>query len=126
MDEFKAHKVSSALPATLERDAVYLVRVGTGFDMHVTDNTGQMVFASNDSQPKWSDLVNMQSETPTLAATVTSPAAGEVWIYKLDNVTRYRFIPSAANYSFTQDAFYSTFTNNTLSGLICRRSSFNN
>lgn len=36
----KQHKVVAALPAPLEADSVYFVRVGTGFDIYVTNGTG--------------------------------------------------------------------------------------
>lgn len=44
---FRAHKVVSALPATLEADAVYAVRVGAGFDLYITDSTGSIAHAAN-------------------------------------------------------------------------------
>lgn len=34
------HKVAGSLPAQLEADSVYLVRVGAGFDVYVTNGTG--------------------------------------------------------------------------------------
>lgn len=43
MADFKAAKVVAALPATLEADTVYFVRVGSGFDIKVTNGTGTIV-----------------------------------------------------------------------------------
>lgn len=43
----KVYKEISSLPATLQPDAIYLVRVGAGFDMYVTDTTGAIAYASN-------------------------------------------------------------------------------
>lgn len=37
------HKVVSALPAPLEANSIYFVRVGTGFDIHVTNSSGTIV-----------------------------------------------------------------------------------
>lgn len=37
------HKVVAALPATLEPDSIYLVRVGSGYDQFVTNRSGQIV-----------------------------------------------------------------------------------
>lgn len=52
MNVFRASKVVSALPSTLEADTTYYVRVGTGFDMYVTDTTGQIAHSLNN--PDWS------------------------------------------------------------------------
>ncbi len=48
----KVHKEISALPSTLEPDAIYMVRVGAGFDLYVTDTTGSIAYASNDYVPE--------------------------------------------------------------------------
>lgn len=37
------HKVVSALPGTLERNSLYLVRAGTGFDLYATNDAGTIV-----------------------------------------------------------------------------------
>lgn len=49
MSEFKAHKVVSSLPSTLEPDTIYLVRVGVGFDFYCSDTTGSIAYKVNDS-----------------------------------------------------------------------------
>lgn len=40
MAVFRAEKVVSALPSTLEPDTIYFVRTGEGFDIYVSDATG--------------------------------------------------------------------------------------
>lgn len=40
MSNFRVHKVVAHLPDVLEKDAVYAVRTGAGFDLYVTDATG--------------------------------------------------------------------------------------
>jgi len=45
----KVYKVIASLPTPLEPDAIYLVRVGAGYDMYVTDTTGSIAYASNAS-----------------------------------------------------------------------------
>lgn len=47
MSLLKVNKVISALPSSLEADSIYIVRVGAGFDMYVTDATGSIAYASN-------------------------------------------------------------------------------
>lgn len=47
MAAFKIHKVVSVLPQTLQADAVYLVRVGAGFDLYVSDSTGAIAHKVN-------------------------------------------------------------------------------
>src|SRR5690554_5845423 len=37
------HKVVAALPSPLEPDSIYYVRVGQGFDIHVTNGLGEVV-----------------------------------------------------------------------------------
>ena len=44
---FKVHKVVSALPGTLQPDAVYAVRVGVGFDLYIADATGTVAHKVN-------------------------------------------------------------------------------
>ena len=44
---FKVHKVVSALPGTLQPDAVYAVRVGVGFDLYIADSTGTVAHKVN-------------------------------------------------------------------------------
>ncbi len=39
------HKVVSALPAELDRDSVYFVRNGSGFDVFVTNHNGGVIHA---------------------------------------------------------------------------------
>lgn len=43
MAELKASKVVSSLPGTLDANTIYVVRVGTGFDLYVTNNSGTVV-----------------------------------------------------------------------------------
>ena len=38
MSEFKIHKVVSSLPTNLEADAIYAIRVGSGYDLVITDS----------------------------------------------------------------------------------------
>src|SRR5574343_1510435 len=40
MGAIKFHKVVSSLPGTLEADTMYMVRVGAGFDLYMTDSSG--------------------------------------------------------------------------------------
>jgi hypothetical protein len=47
MRTFKARKVLSSLPSQLEADTVYAVRVGTGFDLFITDSTGLIAHKVN-------------------------------------------------------------------------------
>lgn len=43
MATIKHYKVVAALPGTLEPDAIYLVRVGSGYDQFVTNGSGTIV-----------------------------------------------------------------------------------
>ena len=43
----KLHKVVSSLPGTLEVNSVYFVRVGTGFDVYLTNAGGTIAYGLN-------------------------------------------------------------------------------
>lgn len=52
MPTISQFKVVASLPATLAPDAVYYVRVGTGFDIYVTNSSGTVVaYPSNQVNP---------------------------------------------------------------------------
>jgi len=44
-------KIVSALPAVLEPNKVYAVRLGSGFDLYQSDSTGSSVYRVNDNSP---------------------------------------------------------------------------
>lgn len=44
---FSAYKVVSALPTVLVPDAIYLVRIGNGFDLYCSDATGNIAHPIN-------------------------------------------------------------------------------
>lgn len=118
MSTFAAYKVVSALPSPLGANALYLVRVRTGFDLYATDSTGQLVHALNPALT-WSYLVMQRSADPVSAGRATAPVAGDVLAITLGGVTRYRLIPDSGD--LTQDAFYSNFSAGVCSGLIASR-----
>lgn len=59
------------------------------------------------------------SVEPALVGTATTPVAGDVYSYTLKGTTRYRLVPTT--YDPTQDAFYSSYSGSTCSGLIVMR-----
>jgi hypothetical protein len=77
-----------------------------------------LIAQNQSSGADWTYYVTKWDTAPTLVATITG---GSVYVYTLDGVTRYRFVPTT--YSASQDAFYTSFSNPTLSGLITTRSS---
>lgn len=76
----------------------------------------QPVGTGGASSVTWTYLVTTWSTAPTFVEAITG---GSVYSYTLDGTTRYRFIPDP--YDSNNDAFYSTFTTPTLSGLIVSR-----
>lgn len=60
MRTFAASKVLAALPGTLAPDAVYAVRVGAGFDLYITDSTGNVAYKINAASP---GAINEQTGT---------------------------------------------------------------
>lgn len=51
-DVIKYHKVVAALPSTLDPNSVYYVRVGTGFDLYVTNDAGLVAAYQLNPDPK--------------------------------------------------------------------------
>jgi hypothetical protein len=43
MAKYRTEKVVNSLPTTLTKDTIYLVKVGSGFDVYVTNNSGIIV-----------------------------------------------------------------------------------
>ena len=64
---------------------------------------------------KWVDYAANWSSEPVLQTTISE---GDVYLYTYANGTAYRLVPTDG---VSEDAFYSTFTNNTLSDLIVSR-----
>jgi len=64
----------------------------------------------------WAFLAINWDTSPVVNASITG---GVVWTYIYNSVTRYRFVPTT--YDTSEDAFYTTFTDPTLSGLIVTR-----
>jgi hypothetical protein len=64
----------------------------------------------------WEYYVTNWTTEPVLLESITG---GDVYSYTLDGTTRYRFVPST--YDATQDAFYTSYSSPTLSGLIVTR-----
>lgn len=47
MSVLAIHKVVGDTPVPLDADSIYVVRVGTGFDLKVTDSTGSVAHSLN-------------------------------------------------------------------------------
>jgi hypothetical protein len=90
MSGFVAKKVVSSLPATLEADTLYFVRVGDGFDMYLTNSIGLVTaYAVNQS----SDPASINLSTDYSTTTPSAPANGvEVFARKLAERRRLAYI----------------------------------
>lgn len=117
MATFRAHKVVAALPATLEPNAIYAVRIGTGFDLYLSDDSGLLAMKVN-GPVSWMDLVPRPSVE--VGAAIVSGQAGTVRKHTKDGEADiFRFIPT--DYDPALDGFYSTYSAGALSGLITTR-----
>lgn len=82
---FRAAKVVATLPGTLAASTLYLVRVGAGFDLYVSDSTGSVAHALNLPTGGASVYVgDTEPDSATYKIWVTSTGAifvwdGEVW-----------------------------------------------
>ena len=65
----------------------------------------------------WTQLASTWTSAPVAQA--YSGGDGEVYAYTYGSQVYYRFVPSS--YDSTQDAFYTTYSNPTLSGLVATR-----
>lgn len=86
--------------------------------MEYKDATGNWTAfsAGAPAAPTWEFFATNWTTEPTFIENITG---GAVYSYTLDAVTRYRFVPSP--YDATLDAFYTTYSSPTLSGLILTR-----
>jgi hypothetical protein len=64
------HKVVSALPGTLDANSIYYVRVGTGFDLYVTNDSGTIVAYPINSSGGGSGVVTVDVDFGTAAKRV--------------------------------------------------------
>lgn len=118
------HKLSTELVNILPRVEVFAsgVKVGSAHRLNFVgstvsfDNGLVTVTNTGSSSATWTFYATTWSVEPTLN---TSLAGGDVFNYTLDGVTRYRYVPNT--YDASEDAFYATFSNPTLSGLIVAR-----
>lgn len=75
-----AHKVVSSLPGTLAASSVYFVRVGSGVDVYVTNETGTVVAYPTNSAKSGanSDITSLRASQYVDKAYVNSAATGTV------------------------------------------------
>jgi len=58
MANIKHHKFVASLPAELEADSIYFVRVGSGYDQYVTNHSGTIIPYPMNRPTKVSVLLN--------------------------------------------------------------------
>lgn len=58
MANIKHHKFVASLPAVLEADSIYFVRVGSGYDQYVTNHSGTVVAYPTNRPTKVPVLLN--------------------------------------------------------------------
>lgn len=83
MATIKHYKVVAALPSTLVADSIYLVRVGTGFDLYVTNSSGTIVAYPANYQ---AGSANLNALSGLIGAANKAPyftAAGAMAVYDL-------------------------------------------
>jgi len=63
MAVIKHHKFVAVLPATLEANSIYYVRVGAGFDIYVTNSSGTLI--AYPLNPSVQQTLHVRDEKPT-------------------------------------------------------------
>lgn len=84
--QFLTHKVVASLPAVLEPNSVYYVRVGLGFDLYVTNNLG-LVVAYPLNHPTASGGVT--TITPQQASDLQVNQTAQIGVYYISALRRY-------------------------------------
>lgn len=83
MATIKHYKVVAALPSTLVADSIYLVRVGTGFDLYVTNSSGTIVAYPANYQAGSANLNALSGLTGAADKAPYFTAAGAMAVYDL-------------------------------------------
>lgn len=83
MATIKHYKVVAALPSTLAADSIYLVRVGTGFDLYVTNSSGTIVAYPANYQAGSANLSALSGLTGAANKAPYFTAAGAMAVYDL-------------------------------------------
>ena len=76
MAALKTHKFVAALPGALDADSIYFVRAGLGFDIYVTNGSGQ-INAYSLNIAVWT-LVEVNLGFPAIRQKIFVPVAGMV------------------------------------------------
>jgi hypothetical protein len=115
--------VALAVAETVEQVSLAVAPFGESVGVQIADQGDTVTLTvqegggdGGEAPLTWSYLVTQWDVTPALSATI---AAGGVYAYTLDGVTRYRLVPSP--YSPAGDAFYATFSGGVLSTLVAAR-----
>jgi hypothetical protein len=88
MPAIKSNKVVAGLPAVLEANSIYYVRVGAGFDIYVTNSSGMIVaYPLNQSAGNPAQMVTvfLPEESTEFRQTINAPAVTptsvvQVWL----------------------------------------------
>lgn len=83
MATIKHYKVVAALPSTLVADSIYLVRVGNGFDLYVTNSSGTIVAYPANYQAGSANLSALSGLTGAANKAPYFTAAGAMAVYDL-------------------------------------------
>lgn len=86
MTEFRAQKVVSSLPVTLQANTLYFVRTGNGFDLYCSDQTGTIAHKLNDGDAP------IQRESVLLRGANTGSVAVTLPIFYTENITLLRVV----------------------------------
>ncbi|YCH23170.1 hypothetical protein M1D96_06600 [Pseudomonas sp. D1-3] len=95
----KHHKYVAALPATLEANAIYYVRAGDGFDLYVTNSSGQIVAYPANS--KWDALKSPAIASGALIIDLATPAGFRVALNQNVATLSFANVPSGRVVVFT-------------------------
>ena len=93
MNTFAPYKVVSALPSPLVANAVYAVRVGTGFDLYIVDSSGANAFKVNGGDSSMSYLTTIYGDSEAYAFVLNTQglttAQLDAWLNNLTRINQF-------------------------------------
>lgn len=118
MDQVKLYKEVAVLPGVLEPNALYLVRVGGGFDLYAVDSTGTLAFTQNFEPVAPKEPVATHDAQGRMTRIDYSNGSFKVFSYSGYKLTQSDYtsngVTTRRTYQYNADGTFRTYTETTL------------